>query len=512
MEDKIVRSMPKIKNVASNTILLYIRMLFVMGVSLFTSRINIQALGLEDYGLFNIVAGIIGLVTFLNSALGTSSSRFITITLGRGDISDSKLLFSTIYKVHFLLGVIVMFIAEIIGIYLVNEVLSIPANRLFACNVIFQCSIVIMFINLINIPMTASIIAHERFNIFAYIGIYEVIAKLLSSYLLFVWLYDKLILWGVLNLLISISLCVFYLLYGKKRFDEFSIKEGFDKVIARQITSFSFWNLLGSLSIALKNSGVNIVLNIFFGPLVNAANAIAYQVNNAITNFSANFTTAINPQIFKTFAQGKYQETETLVHWGGKLSFLLVAILGLPLILEIEYVLNIWLKEYPVYTPTFCKLIIILSWIESFNYSIGTAIQASGKIKAYQLIVSGLSLFNLPLTYCAFKLGANSFVALEIAIGISIITLIARIFFIKKILGFSRVFYLKNVLGSSFLMIVTALLICLFMQSNMEKSLSRFIFISFLSTICNLLFFYLFIDKEYKTQIKSMLIKRIKRI
>ena len=253
-------------------------------------------------------------------------------------------------------------------------------------------------------------------------------------------------------------------------------------------------------------------MNIFFGPLVNAANAIAYQVNNAITNFSANFTTAINPQIFKTFAQGKYQETETLVHWGGKLSFLLVAILGLPLILEIEYVLNIWLKEYPVYTPTFCKLIIILSWIESFNYSIGTAIQASGKIKAYQLIVSGLSLFNLPLTYCAFKLGANSFVALEIAIGISIITLIARIFFIKKILGFSRVFYLKNVLGSSFLMIVTALLICLFMQSNMEKSLSRFIFISFLSTICNLLFFYLFIDKEYKTQIKSMLIKRIKRI
>ena len=200
MEDKIVRSMPKIKKVASNTILLYIRMLFVMGVSLFTSRINIQALGLEDYGLFNIVAGIIGLVTFLNSALGTSSSRFITITLGRGDISDSKLLFSTIYKVHFLLGVIVMFIAEIIGIYLVNEVLSIPANRLFACNVIFQCSIVIMFINLINIPMTASIIAHERFNIFAYIGIYEVIAKLLSSYLLFVWLYDKLILWGVLNL------------------------------------------------------------------------------------------------------------------------------------------------------------------------------------------------------------------------------------------------------------------------------------------------------------------------
>lgn len=190
----------------------------------------------------------------------------------------------------------------------------------------------------------------------------------------------------------------------------------------------------------------------------------------------------------------------------------MVAILGLPLILEIEYVLNIWLKEYPVYTPTFCKLIIILSWIESFNYSIGTAIQASGKIKAYQLIVSGLSLFNLPLTYCAFKLGANSFVALEIAIGISIITLIARIFFIKKILGFSRVFYLKNVLGSSFLMIVTALLIWLFMQSNMEKSLSRFIFISFLSTICNLLFFYLFIDKEYKTQIKSMLIKRIKRI
>ena len=314
-------SAPKVKKIASNTLLLYFRMIFVMGVSLFTSRINIQALGLEDYGLFNIVAGVIGLIAFLNSALGTSSSRFIAVSLGKNDIPNSRLLFDTIYKVHLFLGIIVTIIAEVVGVYLVNNVLNIPSDRIFACNIIFQCSILVMFINLINIPMTASIIAHERFNVFAYIGIYEVVAKLSFSYILFVWQYDKLILWGIFNLLISASLWGYYVFYCRKHFEEFSISKKIDIYSAKQVTTFSFWNILGSLSITLKNAGVNIVLNIFFGPLVNAANAIAYQVNNAITNFSASFTTAINPLIFTTYAQGEYKETERLVHWGGKLSF-----------------------------------------------------------------------------------------------------------------------------------------------------------------------------------------------
>lgn len=505
MEESIFKA----KKIALNTFLLYLRMLFVMGVSLFTSRINIQALGLEDYGLFNIVAGVIGLVTFLNSALGTSSSRFITVSLGKNDVFASKLLFDTIYKVHIYIGIIVTVIAEIVGVFLVNNVLNIPSSRLFACNIIFQCSVLVMFINLINIPMTASIIAHEKFKIFAYIGVYEAIAKLLSSYILFIYLYDKLILWGILNLMISILLWIFYFSYCKKNFSEFSITKKFDTLKAKQVTTFSFWNILGSLSVALKNAGVNVVLNIFFGPLVNAANAIAYQVNNAITNFSANFTTAMNPQIFKTYAQKKYSETETLVHWGGKLSCFLVVVLGLPLVVEMDYILKIWLKDYPFYAPMFCRLIILISWIECFNYSIGTAIQASGKIKYYQLLVSGLSLFNMPLAYLSFYLGATPDAALKISFLISILTLAIRIYFIKKLLGFSHIFYLKDVLFPSLLMIVITLVICMTIKENMESTFIRFVIVLCVSTFFNSILFYLFMGKEYRKKINLFILNKI---
>ena len=506
------KSFSKSKKIAKNTLLLYFRMIFVLGVSLFTSRINIQALGLEDYGLFNIVAGIIGLIAFINSALGTSSSRYITVSLGRNDECVSKNIFDTIYKVHLSLGIIIAFIAEIIGVYMVNNVLNIPENRLFACNVIFQCSILVMFINLINIPMTASIIAHEKFNIFAYIGIFEVVGKLLSSYLLFVVLYDKLILWGILNLLISFSLLLFYHVYCKKHFEEFYISKKFDKNVAKQVTSFSFWNLLGSLSITLKNAGVNIVLNIFFGPLVNAANAIAYQINNAITNFSANFTAAMNPQIFKTYAQKKYDETEILVHWGGKLSFFLVLLLGLPILVEIEYVLSMWLNTYPEYAPTFCRLIIILSWIESFNYSIGTAIQASGKIKNYQLVVSGFSLFNLPVTCAFLYLGAGPASALEISIFISVWTLISRIYFIKKSLKFNQNFYFRDVILPSFLMVVITLPLCVGIKNNMNESFWRLVTIAVASTSFNIVVFYIMLGKEYQQKIKTIVLSKMRTI
>lgn len=499
----------KAQKIALNTALLYFRMLFVMGVSLFTSRVNIQALGFEDYGLFNIVAGIIGLVAFLNSALGTSSARFITVSLGENDISMSRLLFDTIYKVHVILGLFIVIIAEILGIYLIYNVLNIPHTRIYACNIIFQCSVLIMFINLVNIPMTASIIAHEKFNVFAYIGIYEVIAKLLSSYLLFIWPYDKLILWGILNLVISISLWLYYFFYCKKNFEEFSITKKIDILKAKQVTAFSFWNVLGSLSIALKNAGVNIVLNIFFGPLINAANAIAYQVNNAITNFSMNFTTAINPQIYKTYAQGKYAETETLVHWGGKLSFFLVVILGLPLVVEMDSVLTIWLKEYPPYAPIFCRLIIYLAWIESFNYSIGTAIQANGRIKYYQLWVSGLSLFNLPLAYLALKLGATPDIALKVSIVISIMTLVIRIYFIKSLLGFNCAYYFKDVLFPSMLMLAVAIPACLWIKYLFDSLFMRFIGIIIVSTLCNSIVFYAFLGKDYRRKITSWVWNKI---
>ena len=499
----------KVKRVASNTILLYFRMLFVMGVSLFTSRINIKALGLEDYGLFNVVAGIIGLVAFLNSALGTSSSRYITVSLSDNDLQERRLLFCTIFKVHVLFGIVVTIIAELVGVYMINNILSIPSNRLLACNIIFQCSIVIMFANLLNIPMTASIIAHEKFKAFAYIGIYEVIAKLISSYLLFVGFTDRLILWGILNLLISISLWGYYIIYSKRHFDEFHISGGFDKSKARQISTFSFWNILGSLAIALKNAGVNMVLNIFFGPLVNAANAIAYQVNNAITNFSANFTTALNPQIYKSYAHKRYNETETLVHWGGKLSFYLVAVLGLPLLVEMDYVLKVWLDSYPAFAPVFCKLIIVLSWIECFNYSIGTAVQANGNIKYYQLFVSGLSLLNLPLTYIALHYGASPDIALEISIIIAITTLILRIFFLKKLVGFSQRVYYKKVLLPSAVMILFSLSGCFMIHSYLDTSIFRLIIIACTSTLLNSLLFYSFLNREYRKKISNRILKKI---
>lgn len=312
------------KRIAKNTLFLYFRTMLTMFISLFTSRIIINSLGIVDYGLYNVVAGVISMFSFLNGSLGAATSRFLTYELGVKNTEKIRRVFYTAFDIHLGLAIIVVLFCETIGLWIVNNTLTIPADRLFACNVIYQYVVLTGVLSITQVPLNAMIISHERMNIYAYLGISDAILKLCVAYLIVISPLDKLITLGTLHLFISIGMYLFYHIYCKRNFSEYCINLKVDKQLFKQMIGYSTWSLLGSSASMLKNQGVNILINIFFGPTVNAANAIAYQVNHAITSFSQNFTVALNPQIIKTYAANEKEQIKNLIFRGGKISFFFI--------------------------------------------------------------------------------------------------------------------------------------------------------------------------------------------
>ncbi len=445
-----------------------------MAVALFTSRIVLQALGAEDYGLNNVVAGVIVVFSTINNSMATSTSRFLTFELGKGSTESIANVFSNAFNIHLFIAAAVFVLGEIFGIYIVNNVLSIPPERLFACNVLYQFVVLTAILTIAQVPFNALIISYEEMNVYAYIGIFDALAKLLIAYLLTVTAYDRLITYGLLNLVLSVVVFGVYFSYCKRKFgDVCRLFQRSDKQLVKEISGFSVWNLLGSYAVMLRKTGVNILINVFFGSLVNAANGIAYQVNAAITNFTNNFTTALNPQIVKTYAEGNREENKKLIFRGGRFSFFLLMILCYPVLFETDTLLTLWLDEYPDYTVILVRLVLILSLVEVFNPSIGCAIQATGKIRTYQLVVSGLSLLNFPLTYVLFRLGYPPYAALSVSIVISAIAVLSRLYFIKVQLGIAPCEYLRSVLGQCMLVGLLCLVAPLLVTANMSEGIGR---------------------------------------
>ncbi len=498
------------KKIAKNTMFLYIRMLFSMLIALYTSRIILNTLGFVDYGLYNVIVGVITLFTFLNGALGTSTSRFLTFELGKNDTRRLQQVFNSSFYIHLGIALIIVLIAETIGLWIVNHQLTIPEDRLYACNIVYQFVIITAALSIIQVPLTAMIISHERIKVYAIVGVFDTILKLCIAISLAYFSYDKLIVFSFFQMLISISIYIFYYTYSKKKFQGIRIDLKFNKGVCREMLGYSMWNLLGSSAVMLKEQGINILINIFFGPAVNAANAIAYQVNQAVSNFSSNFIIAINPQIIKSYANEEREKAKELIFRGGRFSFFLLMIIFIPILLETETILQIWLKNAPEYSNILTRLVIILALIECFIYTIGSAIQAVGRIKYYQIVISGTLLLNFPLSYIAYKQGANPEIALVISIILSFITVYIRLFFLKRYLGISVKEYLNEVILNALLVLFASLFIPFLFHQFMNSGFIRLLAVTATSVLSSIIFIYLIGLRNNEKKLVILYLKKIR--
>lgn len=475
------------KRIARNTLLLYVRMLFGMLVSLYTSRVVLQALGVEDYGIYNVVGGFVAMFSMVSSSLSSSVSRFLTFELGRGDKERLKRVFSTSVSIHIVLALIIVVLAETVGVWFLNTQMTIPESRLIAANWVFHASILSFVFSLLSVPYNASIVSHEHINIFAYIGICDILLRLfIVLYIAYSTLFfDRLITYAILLVIVNISIQVFYMVYCRIHFFECRSRIYFYKTIFKEMGSFAFWNFIGCTAGLLKEQGVNILLNIFIGPVVNAARGIAVSVNTAITSFSGNFMVALNPQITKSYAAGDFDYMNSLVERGSRFCFYIMFVFILPVFLETEFILKIWLGDYPEYTVSFVRLVLILSSIDVLSNTLINLQSATGKIKNYQIVVGGMLLMNFPLSYFCLKLEFSPVSVYVVAIVVAVCCLILRLVFLRRMVeGFSMIKFLYNVFVNVLKVTFFALIIPLLIVYFMDDGWTRLILVVPLSMIC----------------------------
>lgn len=423
------------RHIAKNTLLLYFRMLLIMLVSFYTSRIVLKALGVEDYGIYTIVGDTVAMFTILSNSLSSAISRFITFELGRQDIDNLKKIFSVAILIQIFLIIIILLLAETVGLWFLNNKIIIPQERLQVANWVYQFSILTFCINLISVPYNATIIAHEKMSVFAYISIFEAFGRLFIAILITKSPTDKLFLYSCLLTIISIITRFLYRSYCKKHFKECSFQFTTDRTIIKEMFSFAGWNFIGAGSAVLRDQGGSIIINLFGGSAVNAARGLALQVSNAIQGFTTNFMTALNPQIIKSHASGNHGYMMNLIFQGARFSFYLLLLLSLPIILNTEYILSKWLDYVPAHTISFVQLSLIFTLSESLAHPLVTAMLATGNIRNYQLVVGGLQILNIPISYLFLRIGYAPEIIYVVAIAISVCCEMARLYMLKKMIS-----------------------------------------------------------------------------
>lgn len=503
------------KRIAKNTSMLYIRMLLTMAVTLYTSRVILNTLGVEDYGIYNVVGGFVGMLGFLNSSMAVATQRFLSFEIGKKENSQLSRVFSMSMSIHILIAFIILILAETVGIWFVKTQLTIPAERMNAALWVFHFSVLTFVVNVISVPYNATIIAHERMNVFAWVSIIDVSLKLLIVFVLQWFGYDKLKFYAVLMFGVALVVRLIYGSYCSRNFAESKYHLYWDKSLFKTIMSFAGWTLWESLASIMNGQGVNILLNIFFGPVINASRAISFQVRSALNSFVNNFQIALKPQIIKSFASGDLDYMHKLVHQGAKYSFFLLFILSLPVLLETEIILRIWLESVPDYTLIFTRLVIINILINSFSSTLSTAAQATGKVKYFQLISGGLILFILPISYLFLKLGYKPQVTLYISIIVEVFVLIARLLFLNKLIKLKVAEYFKLVVLKSMFVGFVSSILPLLLISQFDQSFYRLIFSGGISIVFSILIIYTVglnkSEKKYILLITNYIKKRITR-
>ncbi|MFA5702707.1 MAG: hypothetical protein WC982_04220 [Advenella sp.] len=435
------------KLILRNTGMLYIRMLLAMVVSLYTSRIVLNILGVEDFGTYHVVAGFVALLGFMLGAMTTATQRYFAFDLGQNNGKNLRDLFNTSLQVHALLAICIVIVAETFGYWFVSTQLTIPPDRLDSTVMVYHLSIVAFAVNVITIPLTAMVMANERMGLFALMSMADVLLKLVAVLLLPYLAYDKLSMYAALLLVVALITFISYLLITRSVFPAVRLQWGWNANSFRSMLGFTAWNTWGNLAAAMSEQGNNVLLNIFFGPTVNAGRSIASQANGALNSFVSNVQAAVNPQIIKLYGSGNKAEMHKLVLRAAKYNFYILLTLAMPVLLNTEALLKLWLVQVPPYAAVFLQLTIIASLINSISGPLMTSAQATGHIRLYHTVVGGILLFNVPVSYTFLLYGLAPETILIVTIGLAIIALIARLYIIAPLINLPIGSFLSNVIA-----------------------------------------------------------------
>ena len=501
------QSLNRNSQIAKNTALLYVRMAFSMIVSLYTSRVVLSTLGVEDFGIYGVVGGIVAMFDFFNSSMSGATSRFLTYELGRGNFERLCNTFSTAMYVHFFIALLVFAVVEPVGLWFMYNKMQIPESRMLAAQVVFQMSVLSMIINVIQVPYNASVISHERMDVYAYVGITNVLLKLLIVYVLQVMDYDKLIVYAILIFVVTASVALFNWMYCMKKFRECHVHAVWCSDIFKNMLSFSGWDLYGNMSLTLRTQGVNMLLNVFFGPIMNAAATIAAQVQGAVGAFTQNVTMAVRPQIIKRYASGEHGAMVSLIRNAVKLNFLVLLLVSAPLISELQFVLRMWLGDVPDYAVVFCMFTLLFNFFSDLACILGIGIHATGKMFRISFITGTLYLLVLPLSYISFCYGGGAWTSYMFNVLAVMLGLLSNAYTLRlyiKEFPF-KAFLLRDLLPCMLLM--CGVFVCTYSISLiMDDGWLRLLTVCIVSTIVVCVTGYLFILPK---SIKKKIIEKI---
>ncbi len=449
----------KYKRMATNAGMLYFRMLLTMAVTLYTSRVVLQTLGVEDFGIYHVVAGFVTMLGFLHGAMSSASQRFLAFELGKAGDKDMRGIFSMSMNIHILIALIVLLLGESLGIWFLNNHLTIPPERMEAARWVFHLALLSFMVTIISVPYNALIIAHERMGVFAWVSIIDVTLKLLVVFMLGWFGTDTLILYGLLSFVVVALVFMIYRGYSKTQFSESRFRLHWNGQLFKVMLSYTGWNLWGNLAAVMSGQGVNVLLNIFFGPTVNAARTIAMQASGALNSFVQSLQMAVNPQIIKSYAAKDMVYMHRLVCYGAKYNLFLLILLTAPVLANTEFILKLWLGTVPEFASFFLKLMIINILVDSVSAPLITSAQATGKIKLYQTVVGGILLLSLPIAYFLLKGGGEPQVVMYGSIFSSVLALIARLTILKNLVNLPLPFYIKEVLGRGAVVAISVFLL-----------------------------------------------------
>lgn len=462
------------KHIAKNTLLLYVRTLFIMLVTLYTSRVVLNTLGVTDYGIYNVVGGVVAMFGFINASMSSATQRYITFALGRGDMQRLQKVFSTALQIHVLIAVLIIILGETVGLWFMYTQMQIPADRMDAAFWVLQCSIISTAIMIISVPYNADIIAHEKMSAFAYISILEAVLKLAIVFALVLSQFDRLIFYAFLILVVQLLIRLCYSHYCSRHFEESKYRHVWDKFLFKEMTGFAGWSMFGNLAGVLFGQGLNMLLNVFFGPVVNAARAVSVQVQSAIQQFVGNFQMALNPQITKTYAKGEMNEMYKLMFRSARFSFYLLFFLSLPVLFEANFILTVWLKIVPDNTVIFLRIMICISLIYALANPLIIANQATGRVRKYQIVCGSILLMILPVSYVCLKLGCPAYSVFIVHFIMESIAQLARMIMLRPLIGIRIADYVKNIYAKVVAVVALSVLVPFVVYENMDDTVVRF--------------------------------------
>ena len=500
------------KRIAKNTLVLYVRMFIMMAISLYTSRVVLKTLGVEDFGIYNVVGGIVSMMGLINGAMSVSTTRYLTFELGKGDLVRLKQTFRMCVNIYGLLALILLILSETIGLWFLNTQLVIPDDRMVAANWVFQFSILSTIFSLLTNPYNAVIISREKMSVYAYISLADAVLKLAIVYLLLFIPFDKLIVYGFLLMLLIILNTSIYFIYCNRKYQESRYSFYWETPLFKQLLSYTGWNLFGSASSLVKGQGLNILLNMFFNPSVNAARGIAYQVNTTVSQFFTNFYTAVRPQITKYYAQGDLDNMFKLVFRSSKMAFFLILLISLPIIIEAPFVIQLWLGQLPEYVVPFMRLILVITAVDAMANPLMTTAHATGKIALYQSVVGTMTILNIPVSYLFLHLGCGPIIVFEISLIIAIVNIFLRLWIVKRLVNFPVLEYLKNVFFNClFVTVLSAIIPLAVYQFVADDILSAFVvcLLAVLSTITTV--YYVGLNKNERLFVSEFVTKKLRR-